>query len=632
MSVNNNADTPKYIFLDSSLSLEAMKTNYGYGNPTIVTSSPLLLTSQSINCDSFESENHESSILNLIYSGLPFSIEIYKTLNNEGFSSYALLAALQVHNLQKWIRKAIPLDDKYFTDSVAVVQIVDKDNKVISAYDNKMNELLENNPNLTTLPLRFDEIVDDRFNIPIVDKYNALKKRAFAKYNRIFSKIISIADDKNDDYNGVIAIYPSRNHLLVELSSGLNERGYKIEKLVKYETKKSNYDLNKYSNVFDVIEPIVITHLSKFVNSNSIKALLNIYKRQLFHAFDEYNCQISKWQLQIDKLSPKAIMSSFPARPDMIALSEVCAIRKIPYISAQHGFGREVDALHEVSIATYENNVADLVLTYNGVSAKNSDENNPFKKGYCIKAGFPSYVETQINQQSIMHKGNIFKSKYPEIIYISNMLFMGNAQMIHVGTGSDAMKAHHDIDLMNLVFKDINKKVLFKLYPVSAIKLSFNRKNPNRTQYAPNRYLDINPIKAAALKVKNITLYDGNQDALRMLKNHKIIVLTGCSTSLGNSLISKLPLVFINHHKIRPMRTDVFEELANSIFCFDVLDVDFHKNLRDFLNMDIEKIQNLWDRKLECREGFISKYVDSSYFSDFTEDTTETVSEFIKTF
>ncbi|MQG22855.1 MAG: hypothetical protein FI688_05200 [SAR202 cluster bacterium] len=624
---SNNKNTSSYIFVDSSLAIDFLRDKKLYQEARIITASPYLLNLESDTTISFESEENESLLSNLIESGLEFSTNVFDSLNNTSFSDYALLSALQVHNLQKWVRKSINLEINHFNDSVLVVQIVDNNGNLITAYDNKIAQLLSNNSNLQTLSLNIEDIIDDRFQISKLEKYKEIKKRALAKFNRIKNNLPNINFNTNTASDGIIANYPSRNHLLVDISYELQDRGYQIEQLIKYNVRKSPYNSNKYADIFERLNPIVTKHVSSFVNERAIQPLIEIYYRNLFDAFQEYDAQISNWEHQIDKINPEAVMSSFPARPDMIALSKVCNVRSIPYISAQHGFGREVDKLHKVSVATYENSVADLVLTYNHTSAEILNKHNPFKKGIAIPVGFPSHVRDQIGFDS----KSIMRSNQHEIIYISNMLFMGNAQMIHVGTASDSIKSNFDINLLS-VFENINKNVLFKLYPITHIDVDPQKSKYKSKRLAPNRYLDLNPISEIFSKLQNVTMYDGTQDALKMFKNHKIIVLAGCSTSLGNALISNIPLVYINSHKIRPMQEEVLREFSEAVFCFDAEDKKFNDTLKNFLNSNIEEINRLWNQKSNSREKFILKYVDSSDSSLDIKNAASSVTEFINIF
>ena len=175
---------------------------------------------------------------------------------------------------------------------------------------------------------------------------------------------------------------------------------------------------------------------------------------------------------------------------------------------------------------------------------------------------------------------------------------MGNAQMIHVGTASDEMKSEFDINLLS-VFKEVNKKVLFKLYPTTHINVDTPTNKYKLKRIAPNRYLDLNPISKLVETSKNITFHEGNQDALDMFKKHKIIVLAGCSTSLGNALMSGVPLVYINNSQIRPMQEEILNEFSDTVFCFDSEDGQFNNDLRDFLNLNIDQMQKLWNEKSE---------------------------------
>ena len=96
--------------------------------------------------------------------------------------------------------------------------------------------------------------------------------------------------------------------------------------------------------------------------------------------------------------------------------------------------------------------------------------------------------------------------------------------------------------------------------------------------------------------------------------------------------MSGVPLVYINNSQIRPMQEEILNEFSDTVFCFDSEDGQFNNDLRDFLNLNIDQMQKLWNEKSAKRNQFIDKYIDSSKSNYSFDNAVDKVSNFINTF
>ena len=89
---SNNKNTPSYIFVDSSLAIDFLRDKKLYQEARIITASPYLLNLESDTTISFESEENESLLSNLIESkGIFVLIEALNILKNNNIEFKACI-------------------------------------------------------------------------------------------------------------------------------------------------------------------------------------------------------------------------------------------------------------------------------------------------------------------------------------------------------------------------------------------------------------------------------------------------------------------------------------------------------------------------------------------------------------
>lgn len=598
------------ILSDSSMALERVFHNRRLDDLQIVTSSPFLATRKDLNVVMYERDILRSRVEELIDSSLELSVNVFNACRDNGFKDYGLLASHQVHRFQQSVRKALPLGEDYFDRPVAIIQLVLDDGSVPLPYQTNLDKMLRENKELEIISVSLSEIDLSGIHLNKNSRFLNFAVHNLDKLLDTFSNKIEGLRQSTD--KGLIAVYPSRNHLLQETCEALKKNSYGIVALELQQISKAVSPQLSLKELQTLLRPIILDHLNKWLFPPAIKPLLEIYEDLLASSVSIYESNIPVWRRQLTEIRPQAVLTQFPSRPNIMALARVAKDMHIPYVSAQHGFGREIDANHRVSIATYENNVADLVLTYNDESSRVSNQNNPFRVGECVAVGLPQRINdlAPARRQSSSIKFGLFK-RFEPIVYLSTMLPIGNSLMIHAGSGSDYVRASFDMDLLKEVFARLPRRVLFKAYPVSPIYLDGKRKNlvGSRRKAIPSRYLDLDPICELAKDTKNVSLYEGFTDAIDMITKHQIVVLTGCSSTIASSLVSDIPLVFMDHPLVRPMNPEIREDFDDAVFCFDALEPNLHSNLIELLSQPMELLMEQWEHKRPARTRFIEKHV-----------------------
>ena len=98
------------------------------------------------------------------------------------------------------------------------------------------------------------------------------------------------------------------------------------------------------------------------------------------------------------------------------------------------------------------------------------------------------------------------------------------------------------------------------------------------------RYTDEDPIYDILNKINSINVISKKIDLRYIIKNYKLIISTGASSTFSWILISNVPFVYINNSDKAPLNDELKTELSKSIFYFDKDDFDFEDKVKLFLN------------------------------------------------
>ena len=108
--------------------------------------------------------------------------------------------------------------------------------------------------------------------------------------------------------------------------------------------------------------------------------------------------------------------------------------------------------------------------------------------------------------------------------------------------------------------------------------------------------------------IKNIKLIKKNYDLIYFLKKRRIIITSGATGTLGYCVLSDMPLIYIDCNNYMPLKNELIPLFKNSFFYFNISDKLFFSKLREFLNMPMKEISDLWDKKKKDRDKLIKSF------------------------
>ncbi len=224
---------------------------------------------------------------------------------------------------------------------------------------------------------------------------------------------------------------------------------------------------------------------------------------------------------------------------------------------------------------------SDIFITYNKKAKElYSNENLNSSKNYDVGVSKDYYPRS--------YKSN---NKYPEILYNFTGIYCN--QVITSRGILDSDIADLEISILKKIFKKIPHTVLFKTYP-------------NYWNYPGN-----DPIIETAKKIKNIKIYNKDVDSRFIMHEFRIIITSRLTSTLGWSIMSGKPVIFLNSDHKYFCRNEVLNLLRKSIIVFDKRDKNFIYKTKSFLRKSVEEIEDLYSKKSKSREEFIKKYISS---------------------
>jgi hypothetical protein len=166
-----------------------------------------------------------------------------------------------------------------------------------------------------------------------------------------------------------------------------------------------------------------------------------------------------------------------------------------------------------------------------------------------------------------------------------------------LSANTDYRKARYEQKLITEVLSKLPHKVRYKTYP-----------EDNR------RYADVDPVLDDVKRADNMELFSKKIDMRYLISEHRILVTTCATSTLGWPVMSGKPVVFINQKKNMPLTREAYASLSKGLFVFNDNDENFYRDLREFLSQPLDKIEILWQKKKSARKHMIRDYF-SEYVS-----------------
>jgi hypothetical protein len=178
------------------------------------------------------------------------------------------------------------------------------------------------------------------------------------------------------------------------------------------------------------------------------------------------------------------------------------------------------------------------------------------------------------------------------IVYVSTNLYKGNIAWF--GTYlTDYHRAKKEQLFVISVLSKLPHKVRYKAYPMD------NKRFPDR-----------DPVFDDIDCLENIQLFDQKIDMRYLLDDHRVLITSMATSTIGWLVMSGKPVVFINWKNNSPLTKDAHRYFSDGLFLFDD-DDDFHHNLFVFLSQPIEEIERLYDLKKDARSVMINRFFSS---------------------
>jgi hypothetical protein len=552
------------------------------------TASPALALARDINVEPLEQAFTREMVAALDTSTLPFSRNLYEVLENDpALTDFALVVARASLMFQVVIYKAMALREEDFTRSIAVVSVETESTELDQFYNAPWTRILASNGKLHhievpsgVLPqMRKGSHVNTSFRDRL--KFEAWQSIAYRGFRAVLDRL-SLSMPR-----GTVLIQ-SENALLKEAAFQLLLRGFGLKTLALLSKTTPDLSEDLAEKLVQRIWPVVHEHLAQWLCASAIEPLIQMFMERALDAAGRYTGSLPKWRQALDAAGgrSKGVLANYPISPEQMALFKVCRERGLPLISAQHGNSREINVQIGNARAYYENNSADVFLTYSKRAAVVSNDENMFAVGRAVPAGMPA---------SLLRAGAYRRrnTARPPVFYVSTLHYMGNQQLIQ-SSGRDYHRVAYEMSIIDNVLAQLPHRVLYKPYPAYT-----------------KRYLDEDPILENVDRAENITLYEDRVDLRYLLPDCRVLITSRGTSTVGFCLVSGKPLVYIDIPDQVALRPEVREAFEKSIFLFDGGSPDLHRDLLEFLSRPLDDIEAQWREMAPAREAMIETFIAS---------------------
>lgn len=575
------------IFCDS---IEALKWAYKNGlsrKATVHTSSPFILFEDGINSVHIESSWGIEKMKKFQTSISKFSEDIYDAAISIDNCSHAkaLCIAHESVLFHRLLFKAACIKESDLT-SPRLFLSVDGSG---GPHGNNMNppwdQLLSENKFFINKVFKLKDKVDNVAS----HKISLLSRLRFAGLETLIYRILTTMSNKyTQSFFKKSVIIPSENELLIEIAYHLGIKGVRLE---EFNTNINGVNENKYSHnmaeIKSILSPKARSRIEEYVIPSLVDRCEDIFFKNIDKSLITLQCWSVAWSRSLLKIKKDntILLTNSPVNVKLLALSNICKENNIPVVSVQHGIAKEISETHTEVSTSYEINASDIFIAYNHQSGDASEKSH-FSKGKAFVSGIS---KRHLRMKNI---GNSRKITIP-IVYISTNLYKGNLGMFTTWL-TDYDRAKKEQKIVSCVLSKIPHRVRYKTYP-----------EDNK------RYPDPDPILKYVGIYDNIDLFDEKIDMRYLLRQHRIIITSKATSTIGWPVMSRKPVIFINDPCNNQLNVKALELFSKGLFLFDSSDINFYDNLLNFLSQSIEDIELLWKEKEVYRNQMIKKYFSS---------------------
>ena len=380
-------------------------------------------------------------------------------------------------------------------------------------------------------------------------------------------------------------IVPNENELNIEIASSLALHGVRITELEldeSFSIVKNKIIEGNIPTLYEVVQPIMYERIEEWVTPSAVKITMSLFNSHLQE-------QLKKFKLLVDKLEnnivkshkrKQSVLMNAPGNIRGFALSYVCRKNGIPIMSSQHGVTVEISKRHSMIRYEHDNSVADVMFSYNRKIIQ-VEKNTHFNHAKHYSVGMP------LRLMRMKYANTTDRLALPIVFISTNLYHMG----FSLSANTDYRKARYEQKLITEVLSKLPHKVRYKTYP-----------EDNR------RYADVDPVLDDVKRAENMELFSKKIDMRYLISDHRILVTTCATSTVGWPVMSKKPVVFINQKNHIPLTSEAYTSFSKGLFVFNDNEENFYGDLKEFLSQPLCEIGRLWQEKKSAREDMIRDY------------------------
>lgn len=397
-----------------------------------------------------------------------------------------------------------------------------------------------------------------------------------------------------------------RNYITREIETELL-----FKKTATIQIKNKLLDSMKFATTDESISSEYFESIRKIIESN-----LHIVKEKYFtelSIYDSFVIELSKHTVSIvtailknkhsvrnkvrdlkKQITDNVCVGNGLFSKEGIIIYDALKFNNIYFFSCSHGLtaGNSKDSLEHFH--SDESLTSDTFFCYNQAS-KSTRLANINNKMEIINVGGNSIskkMRFKFIQKLILK--NKFKLSGPIIFYVSHNIQLNRGKYFP-NTKNNSQLFKDEKDLLTHLSK-VNKQVVYKAYPTSQYYFE-------RSEYINSHISNFN----------NISCYDKEVD-FRYLRSISDIVITQSSESTLEWCIGlNVPLIFLDSDYYEPLESEnVKNAFKECFFFFNYDNINWEKELIEFLNLPIKEINRRWKEKAIYRKKYEDIYLMSS--------------------
>jgi hypothetical protein len=503
-------------------------------------------------------------------------------------AEYSLLTARSVYSVHRQLHKMLALSEDDFRQPRLAISIDSKDPLANARLNPPWSTFLAGNHSFKEEVFKVESVRMARERAPLKYRLRSILSYQHDEILWLFARSLSSLAKR---FTGRSALVVVGSHLVRDTAGHLALRGYSIEQFCQ--TPKELREIIFLDNlptapsslaheILEKVERIFQSFLDTWFHPaghGPAKIVLNDTVERDIAEF--YSAKL-KWRSILSERTPSVILTRCPIAPIFMALGEAARDLGIPTAAAQHGVGREIDAINPIRAALLDNGVVDYFLAYNE-SARLVDEQSPFRRGVSLPIGL-SADYFRVMRPALPNK------TYP-VIFVSTALLSGQVNNLK-GGWVDIDRVQFELKLIKEVFAKLSYGVIYKQYPGTV------------------RYPDPDIIQTAVRRTPNVHIFDYPVELVDMrLTQYQVILCARATSSVAWCLMADRPLAIIDTPEESPLRDDVKNMLEEAVFLFREDDPDLIPQLTEFLARPFADITAEWQAKAAARARLLEHFI-----------------------